>query len=233
MLSNIASIGIEIILGAISAILASVFIYIYRNSIISRLRRTLHYIFDTTAEIRITRVDKYSNKAQRQIDHQLFKKIQDEVENLSLKGVSENHLRVEIDGLATALIITIEADPQAKYRSNQGKQSGRENQKVIIKTDPVMRFGYRSYDDLEEFRKTSEEISDIISSYCFDGERPSESFVLGELETRVPAKTDDINDEELGLRAEIKDSKMIFNFNEPGNLTRGVRRYFQPLNSYN
>lgn len=229
---NIASIGVKIVLGVSSALLASLLIYLYRTTILSRIKRTIHFIFDTTAEIQLTRVDKYSSPAQNQIDHDLFKHIQEDIEGLTLSGISNNRLRVEMEDLATALVVTIEADPKPTYKPNSQSGNTREKQKVVVKTDPTMRFGYRSYDDLDEFRKVSQKISDQISSYCFDDERPSESFVLGELETRVPAKVENIDDENLGLHAEFEDSKMVFNFEEPDNLTRGVRTYFQPLKSY-
>lgn len=232
MQSTIANIGGEIALGVLSALLASVLLYLYRTAIISRAKRTFHYMFDTTAEIQLTRVDKYLSQAQNQIDHTLFKELQEDIDSLTLDGLSDNRLRVEVEDLATALVITVEEDPKPQYKPSTQSGNGQRRQKVVIKTDPAMRFGYRSYDDLDKFRKISKNISDEISRYCFDGERPSKSFVLGELETRVPAKVEDIDDEELGLHAEFEDSKMVFSFEDPDNLTRGVRTYFQPLKSY-
>lgn len=229
--SSVISFGVDFILAISATIVGSLIVWVFRNSIVLKVKRSIYYIFNTSGEISVTRVDKYTSQVQNKIDHGLFKQIQQEVDSLTFDSISDNRLRVEIEDLTTALVITIEADTRPAHRNVFDSEKLREGQKVVIKTDPAMRFGYRS-GDLDKFREISEKISENISSYCFNNENPSESFVLGELRTKNPQE-EDINDENLGLSATFKDSKMIFNLKNPNNLTRGVRAYFQPLKSYN
>lgn len=224
-------VGLTLLLGILSSLLATVLIVAYRSKIRSGSERTLHYLFDTTAHAKLKRVDKYQQSPQQHINHQLFKEIQSEIDGISLKGIGENYLTIKRTDLDTNIEILLEAD-QSNVSDVAFSSSTDQRYKVIIQTDPSMSFGYRTYEDLDRFRTISNKISNIASKYCFGDANPSKSFVIGELETRVPVKEKDIEDKNLGLRARVEGSKMVFNFSKPENVTRGIRAYFQPFNSY-
>lgn len=229
--SLVSNIGINVVAGVISTALISFIVYLLRRRIISLLKRGFHFIFDTTGRVEITRIDKFSEEPTRQVDHSLFKQIQQEHGEIRLDDLSPNHLRVVEESLSTAIEIQLERNVESEQEDNGGNDETAF--KLIISTDPAMRFGYRSYDEIDEFRVLSGKISKAVSNYCFDNSEPSQSLIIGELDGRVPAKQDSIDDQSIGFQAEYKESKLIFNISEPENLTRGIRRYFAPIGKHN
>lgn len=220
-----------ILLGVISSVLSVILIGIYRAKIIAKIKRTGHYLFDTKANIYLKRIDKYDTSPEHTIDHSLFKEIQEKIGDVSLEGFEDNQLCINVDDMSADIRILLEADPSTSLHvPASDHESASERYKVLIQTDPNMNFGYRTYNDLDRFRVISNKISDIVSEYCFEGTRSKDSFVTGKLDTRVPVKEKEIDDERLGLKAHFEDSKMIFNLREPENITKGVRTYFHPLN---
>jgi hypothetical protein len=185
---------------------------------------------NSTAHINLTRIDKYSADRPSDISREIFDRASNEVDRLSLKAVDEQQLEVGLDTNYDTVIMDVSIEPDITASNHIPGPAGDldTESKVKIQTKPGMTFGYQNHGALDDFLRASQALSSATGSVCFDGETPSNSFILGELKTQAPPKEQEIDDEELGLHATFENSTMVFNLENPSNLTKSIKKYFHP-----
>ncbi|WP_127116557.1 hypothetical protein [Halorubrum sp. PV6] len=231
MIVDVWSIVTTSLFRIVASLLATGLVVFFRHRIWRSILRGYHYLFDTRASIKIRRIDRYESDPSKTPDHSVFEDLKSNVDGLKIEGISEDKIRITVPEINATIDVLVERDldidpSMAALPGQVGEKVG---YKVIVETEPSMSFGYRTYDDLSKFEYISDNIAKQVGKTCFAGDDPTESFVTGELDTRVPIKRHDVNDRELGMRARFEDSTMTFNLDNPNQLTRGIRRYFQPL----
>lgn len=217
------------------AILASLtttgLLWVFRSKISSRSRRLFHFIFDSTSQIELKRIEKYNQSPTADISHSMFQDLKERRGELELKEIGENRIRIRDDRLSTDLVVTMEPDIQV---SPSPLRSGGGDEEVVgttveIKTAPAMSFGFRSYGYISDFERLSSDIADTVASHCFDGRRSDRTHVTGEVDTRKIPGNGKVRDEELGLTGEFEKSKLRFTIDDPDSLTQGLKRQFMPF----
>ncbi|RLM47873.1 hypothetical protein DVK00_05050 [Haloarcula sp. Atlit-47R] len=156
----------------------------------------------------------------------LFRELADYSDAASFDAIDnrQNILRVNGEKLPTSLEIRIE--PQTTFE--QGLESS-ERYEVSVSTYTDMTFGYRSNDPLDEFRTLSEDILRVIQREQFDNAQPESTFLTGAIKGDIPTEEDQIEDEDIQMRAKVRGDEIEMTFRDPRNLTRGIQKYVQPL----
>jgi hypothetical protein len=204
---------------------------IFKNKILLQARKLFHFAFDSTSQIELKRIEKYSRSAKTNISHALFQELKEDRPELSLKEIGENRIRIRDDHLSADIVVTMEPDIQASPSPLQSKSA---DEKVVgttveIKTAPAMSFGFRSYSYISDFERLSSDIADTVASHCFDEKRSDRSRITGEVDVRKIPHNGEIKDNELGLTGEFKGSKLRFTIDDPDSLTQGIKRQFKPF----
>lgn len=189
-------------------------------------RRVRHYLSDTKVHAELTRVDRYDSEPTGDIDMNLFRDISAMSDSIVFDAIDndQNILRIRGDHLPTPLEIRIEPMPTFE----NGTQRIHRHE-VIVETYTDMAFGYSSSEPLDEFRTLSEDIAEVIQEDCFDDASPETTFLTGQIKGTLPTEKDQIEDEDIKMRAKVKDNKIQMTFKDPRYLTRGIRKYFEPL----
>lgn len=189
-------------------------------------RKVRHYLSDTKVHAELSRVDRYDREPTGDIDMDLFREISEMSDSVIFDAIdnSQNILRVKGEHLPTPLEIRIEPMPTFE---NGTQRVHRYEVRVDTYTD--MAFGYSSSEPIDEFRTLSDDIATVIQKECFDNANPKTTFLTGKIKGTLPTDKDRIEDEDIEMRAEVKDDKIRMTFKDPRYLTRGIRKYFEPL----
>lgn len=222
--SFISSLLERVIATAIVIGFFSILGYIYRKKIVSRLKRIYAWLVNSEVHAHITRVEKFDETPESGLDMEIFHLIKEEYPHIENAGLDNNSLRIKADGIPTVLDIRLEEEHE--FGDMQPDVVG---YKLVIETYSDLRFGYRTFGALEKFENMSESISSIVQTHCFTGQYPSQSFVLTQLKKDVPSGIENIEDEELNISAQVRDSTMQMTFRSPQHLTKGIRKYFYPI----
>lgn len=210
-------------------------LYLFRNRIISRIKRAYHWISNSPGNIYLKRVDKYDHKLDKGLGHDVFKHANENIGDLTLKEVGDNRLRVKFETKYEKVLVDVHLEKNIEVRDdvsglNTASQGGTSPEyRVVVETVPSVTFGYQNFDSLEKFRNVSEELVNSVQAICFDGQQSDETLAIGEMQTKAPPKSDRIDDKELGMTAEYMDSTVYMDFKNPKNMVRGIKRYFTPL----
>ncbi len=214
----VAAVIASLILGAIG--------YVYRGRVRSRIQRLLHYAFDTTVTAQLTWVERYSEPPRADLDIDTFQRLRDVTGiDLSAESISENAIRVRSPELPTTLEIRIEEC----HNFDEGLEST-PRYEVRIQTYADLAFGYRTMDSVKAFQTLADDVASEIRDECFPTAEQPQTFLTGTVTSKTPYRVDTlIEDDELTLRAKVRDSKMELRFEDPRYLTQGIRKYFNPL----
>lgn len=235
MAFDILGFTVGLLEGALGSLIAAFLLYAFRNQIISSIKRFYYWASDSPANIDLRRIDKYGSEPHNELSHEVFREAQSRIDNLSLVSLDDDRLRVEFETKYESVLVdvilerNIEATDELSNVNTGGRGETTPEYRVLIETVPSLTFGYQNFDSLEQFRNISETLSDTVQAMCFDGERPEQTFAIGEMRTRAPAKSDRIEDEDLGMTARYEDSTVRMDFENPQNVIRGIKRYFTPL----
>lgn len=202
--------------------------YIYRNAILSKIKNLIYWSSNEEVHLSAKRVDNFSTPDRGEfeptIGYDIFEKTRERHSGEVKKpNYSNNKLQIEVEDIPTKVTIEIEKD--VKF---QGEEKILEGYKLLVKTDSDLRIGYRSVDALREFEDISHEISNLISKEYFESEQPSRSIVICKLKNGVPAGVDEVADDDLGIVGHVRDSVLHMTFENPRNLTKGIRKQFKP-----
>lgn len=224
--SLIQNLGVEIAVSLIATAILSSLGYIFSSRFRSVARRTHHYLFDTKVQANLSRVDRYDQEPFDDIDMDIFREISELSPNIEFDAIDneQNKLRVKGEALPTPLEIRIESRPTFENGTQKTQRY-----EVIIETYTDMVFGYRSDAPLNEFMTLSEDIADVIQNSCFNRTRPNTTFLTGKIKGQLPTEKDRIEDDDINMRAKVSDNQIKMTFEDPRYLSRGIRKYFQPL----
>jgi hypothetical protein len=79
----------------------------------------------------------------------------------------------------------------------------------------------------QEFERVAEDISDQAERRF--STKSNTTFLTGTLYGQAPVSGEEIEDEGLGMRAELQESTLEMRFDDPRRLVRGIRKYFRPI----
>jgi hypothetical protein len=207
------------------AILLTGLAFLNRKKILAWVRNLNYYLLNEEVRVKLKRIDKFSTEPERDIDYSLYQRLQEETSaELSNPAPSENALQIEADTIPTKINIRLE---NVHNFNDMGPDIT--GYKVITETDSELRFGYRTDEALKSFESLSNEIAGAVQRACFPGEQMDQSYVLGEMKRGIPAGTDEIEDEDLGLSAHVQDSSLQMTFKNPQYLSEAIRKYFKPV----
>lgn len=200
--------------------------YIFSSRFRSLIRRTRHYLFDTKVQVELSRIDRYDRGPINDIDMNIFRELTDVSDSIEFDSINneQNKLRVKGEALPTPLEIRIE--PRPTFESGTQETPRHE---VVIETYTDMVFGYRSNDSLNEFMTLSEDIAEVVQSECFHNANPNTTFLTGKIRGELPTERDQIEDEDIRMRAKVTDDRIKMTFQDPRYLSRGIQKYFHPL----
>lgn len=221
-------VGGSLLTGLIAELVVTVIVlsvgYLYRAKIWRRFKKLSAWLVNSEVQVQITRVDKFTKSPQNDIDLEVFNQIKNQYPGVENAGLSENTLRIRANDIPTVLEIRI--DQEYDFNEMQPDVVGH---KLVIETYSDLRFGYRTYGSLDRFENMSEDIANIVQTHCFTGTHSTQSFILTRLKKGIPADIESIEDEELGITGEVKDSTMQLTFQSPQHLSAGIRRYYRPI----
>ncbi|WP_435158634.1 hypothetical protein [Haladaptatus sp. DFWS20] len=213
-------------LGIVGSLLATGIIsivgFLFRSRVINFVRRTGHYLTDTTVFVELSRRDRYDSEPTSDIDMHLFEEISEFSNAVEFDALNGNRLRVRGESIPTPLEIRIEHMPN--FDSHTA-----DRHEVVVETFTDMAFGYRKNKPLTEFESLSREISRIVQRECFGNADPKQTFLTGKVKGKLPADQDEINDDEMKMRAKINDGWTTLRFENPDFLKQGLEKYFRPL----
>lgn len=212
----------QIIVGLVVTGIAALLSYLYRAKIALHWHRFKNYLFDTKVQLDLTRVDRYDEEPTKPLDMSFYHLLKQDFENISFEGLSDNCLRVSVPEIPTTLEIRIAHEP-----SLGDSHGNTERYELRVETQTPMTFGYRSDKCLLEFERVADDISHRAESRF--PKTPKSTFLTGTLYGQAPIVDDEIEDEELGMRAELRDSTLELRFEDPHRLVRGIRKYFHPI----
>jgi hypothetical protein len=196
--------------------------YLFRAKIALQWDRLKNYLFDSKVQVDLTRVDRYEQKPEEQLDMSVFESLKDNLDEVTFEGLSDDTLQISVPNIPTSLEIRIEHEP-----SLGAKKAKDERYEVQIKTQAPMTFGFRSDECLEEFERVAENVSDEVQEIFT--KQPISTFLTGTLYEQAPIPGEEIKDDSLGMRAELRDSTLEMRFDDPRRLVRGIRKYFRPI----
>lgn len=222
MLSALGDFLWQVITGLVAIGIASLIGFTFRAKIMTQLERVKNYLFDSKVQIKLTRVDRYTNPPSSSPDMQLFDELKNDFEQLTFEGLSEDYLRVSVPEIPTPLEIRVEHEP-----SFEDQLTDNDRYELRVETQTKMTFGYRSDECLRDFERVAEDVSNRVARRF--SERPTATFLTGTLYGQAPIHDEEIEDEELGMRAQLNDSTLEMRFDDPRRLTHGIRKYFRPL----
>ena len=198
--------------------------WIYRAKVKEMVFRVAYYLSNEEILLQISRIDRYPNEPTGYLDHNTFQRLQAEHSgDVYQPEISDERLVVSVENIPSKIVIRIDED----FDFTEGNSSNH-GYKLVIETDRSLRFGYRDYDSLQEFKNFSETAANAMRATYFEGDTPNQSFLLGEMSSGVPGDDVEIEDDKLQISAYTDDSSMKFVFENPKNLIRGVRKYFKP-----
>lgn len=206
----------------IATVIFSLLVYIFRGEILLRWNRIKNYVFDSKVQIDLTRVDRYEEAPTDPLDMDLFQSLKEDFEDIAFEGLSENCLRVSVPEIPTPLELRVEHEPALG-----GSHGENERYELQIKTQTPMTFGYRSDECLQEFERVAEDISNHAGNRF--STTSNTTFLTGTLYGQAPVSGEGIEDEGLGMRAELRESTLEMRFDDPRRLVRGIRKYFRPI----
>jgi hypothetical protein len=196
--------------------------YVFRFELLLYWRRLRNYLFDTKVKVELTRVDRYSEPPTEGVDKELFNRLKQELDDVKFEGLTDDYLRISVPGIPTPIEVRIDHQPA------MGHQYGVSDRfELQVRTQTPMTFGYRSDQCLRDFEKVAEDISTVCLSRF--PKEPKTTFLTGTLYGNAPFADDEIEDEGLGMRAKVREKTLELRFEEPRELTRGIRKYLRPL----
>jgi hypothetical protein len=211
------SLAAELAAGIVFAVGA----YIFRSKIRAYIKRSLNFVFDTKVQVELSRVDRYPARPDIEVDMGLFQELKSELGDADFESLSENKLSLTVPGIPVPIVVEI-VEPAIGMPSVRDERF-----EVRVKTENRMTFGYRSDECLREFERVSEDISNYLSSKI--GSQPNTAFVTGTVHAQAPMSEEQIRDENLGMRAKVRDTSLEIRFDDPRTLTQGIRKYFRPI----
>ncbi len=153
---------------------------------------------------------------------ELFEEIDEVSDAVQFDAFNEGQLRIKGESIPTPLEIRIEHMPN--FESHTA-----DRYEVVVETLTEMEFGYRKNKPLTEFESLSRKISRVIQRECFDNAQPKQTFLTGKVKGKLPAGQNEINDEEMKMRAKVNDGWTTLRFENPDFLKQGLEKYFKPL----
>lgn len=226
MVSLLQNFALKVAAALTATGIISILSYLISSRFRSVVRRLLHFTFDTTVQVQLTRVDRYEGDPVEALDMGIFREISELSETITFDAIDhdQNILRIQGDELPTPLEIRIEPMPTLEAGT---PVINRYEVRVATYTD--ITFGYRSNDSLDEFRTLSDDIARVIQKKCFENATPEKTFLTGKIQGTLPTNEKKIHDEDIEMRAQVKDDEVTMTFKDPRYLTRGIQKYFQPL----
>lgn len=212
----------QIIAGLVATGIVGLLSYLFRAKIALHWHRVKNYLFDSKVQVELTRVDRYEEAPTEPLDMSFYRSLSQNFEDISFEGLSDNCLRVSVPEIPTTLEVRVEYEPALGDR-----RDNTERYELRVETQTPMTFGYRSDECLQEFERVAEDISDEARSR-FPASANS-TFLTGTLYGQAPISGEEIEDDELGMRAELRETTLELRFDDPRRLVRGIRKYFRPI----
>ncbi len=226
MASLLQNFALKVATGLTATGIFSALSYLLSSRFRHLVRRLIHFGTDTKVQVHLSRIDRYESEPIDDIDMDLFREISELSEAISFDAIDNdrNILRIKGDALPTPLEIRIEP-----MQSIEDGIPVTNRYEVRVSTYTDMTFGYRSNDSLNEFRTLSDDIVGLIQRECFENTDPETTFVTGKIKGTLPTEDEQIEDDDIEMRAQVEDDEVTMTFKDPRQLTRGIQKYFEPL----
>ena len=222
MLPSLSGFIWQIVAGVVATGTVAILSYVFKSEIVRKWRRTKNYIFDSKVDVNLTRIDRYTDPPTRSLDMSFFNELKQDIDGITFEGLSDDCLKVSIPGISTPIEVRIENEP-----SFDDPHGNSEKFELRVETQNSMTFGYRSDESLRAFERVASDISSRAEENFQDS--PSTTFLTGTLFGQTPVTDGVIEDEDLEMRAVFKDSTLEMRFSDPRLLSRGIRKYFTPI----
>lgn len=213
--------------------------FLYRKKIKSTIVNIFYYLTNKTMIGDVKAVYTYSIPDQDPIDIDFSHETWDRIESNTADSITEpdwgdNWATFNVEGVPPEVRIRLEPQLERGLPSpvSGAEAANREisGYKLVVETNGDLYFGYREMFPILKFKDFAERTKEVIEAEYLPGETPSTTRIQVTLTEGVPEGIEEIDDQKLNIKGQVRDNTLDLTFRKPEYLQRGLRKYFQVTN---
>lgn len=221
----------SVIVKLIALAIVGLLSYLARDQIIHTAQSIYYYAKNKEVHASVRRIDKYEDiEPSGKLDRSIYQEVKDRSRvHVANPDVRDTYLKIESDDILPHVFVKVEREFDSSHFSQMGsKQPDQQKYKVIIETDPELRFGYQATASLEDFDDLAATISEVVRDEIFDETPPSQSFTVLRLTEGNPPGLGETDSERYEVSVREKGDTLKFRFSNPRKMAHAMQNYFKP-----